>query len=220
MPEVDESVLVFTRSRAVALTGLSQRQLDYWRKTDLLEPSTSKQLSPYRSVHLYDFADMLELLTIAELHRHEVPTRRIRSIVDRMRARGYERPLTEIKYGVAERPARQEGKKRRRKLLVMLTFADGTTEGDDTPGQMVVEGAVDIQSIRARLIRSTQRIDEEVGRVEKRRGALGSKELFAGTRIPVTAVRRYLADGAGVEEILEAFPALRTEDVEAVQRAS
>jgi DNA-binding transcriptional MerR regulator/uncharacterized protein (DUF433 family) len=220
MPEVNETVLAFTRSRAAALSGLSQRQLDYWRKTDLLEPSTSEQLSPYRSVHLYDFADMLELLTIAELHSHAVPTRRIRSIVDRMRGQGYERPLTQIKYGVVERPARHDGKRRRRKLLVLLTFADGTTEGDDAPGQMIMEGAVDIQAIRARLHRSTWRGDDEVGHVEKRRGALGSKELFAGTRIPVAAVRRYLADGADMEEILEAFPALRAEDVEVVRQAS
>ena len=218
MTELDESVLVFTRSRAAQLTGLSQRQLDYWRKTELLEPSTSEQLSPYRSVHLYDFADMLELLTIVELHRLEVPTRRIRSIVDRMRAQGYKRPLTQIKYGVVERSTRKA--KKRRKILVLLTFADGTTEGDDMPGQMVVEGAVDVQAIRARLHRSTRRDEDEIGRVEKRRGALGNKELFAGTRIPVATVRRYLAEDISVEEILEAFPALRTEDVEAVRQAS
>ncbi len=220
MSEVDERALAFTRSRAAALSGLSERQLNYWRHTDLLEPSTSEQISPYRSVHLYDFADMLELLTIAELHRHDVSTRRIRSIVDRMRAKGYERPLTQIRYGVAEAPGRKSMKPRRRKLLIVLTFEDGTTEGDDMPGQLIAEGAVDVQAIRARLHRSTQRDEDKVGRVEKRRGALGNKELFAGTRIPVASVRRYLADGAPVAEILEAFPALRAEDVEAVRPAS
>ena len=221
MPEVDEKLLVFTRSRAAALSGLSERQLNYWRKTDLLGPSTSEQLSPYRSVHLYNFADMLELLTIAELHRHQVPTRRIRSIVDRMRAQGYERRLTQLRYGVVNRPPGRAGKPdKRRKLLVVLTFADGTTEGEDVPGQMIVEGAVDVQAIRARLHRSAGREEDELGRVEKRRGALGNKELFAGTRIPVAAVRRYLADDAPVGEILEAFPALRAEDIEAVRRAS
>jgi uncharacterized protein (DUF433 family) len=220
MPEAAENVLVFTRARAAELTGLSERQLDYWRKTELLEPSTSERLSAYRSVHLYDFADMLELATIAELHVHEVPTRRIRTIVYRMRAQGYDRPLTQIKYGVVDRPARKNGKARKRKLLVVLTFADGSTEGDDLPGQLVFGGTIDVQGIRARLARSTQREEDEIGRVEKRRGAMGSKELFAGTRIPVAAVHRYLADGASIAEILEAFPALRTEDVEAVRQAS
>ena len=220
MPVADDRVLVFTRSRAATLSGLSERQLDYWRKTDLLEPSTSEQVSPYRSVHLYDFADMLELLTIAELHKHDVPTRRIRSIVDRMRDKGYERPLTQIRYGVAERPSSKSGKRSRRRLLVVLTFEDGTTEGDDMPGQLIAEGAVDVQAIRGRLRRSTERDDEQVGKVEKRRGALGNKQLFAGTRIPVATVRRYLADGAQLGEILEAFPALRAEDVDAARSAS
>jgi DNA-binding transcriptional MerR regulator len=218
MPTKDENVIAFTRSRAAELSGLSLRQLDYWRKTHLFEPSTSEQLSPYRAVHLYDFADMLELLTIAQLLDRDVPTKRIRKIVDRMRAQGVQRPLSEIKYGVAKRRPRKDGKPGR--LLVIITFEDGTTEGDDHPGQMIVEGTVDVSEIRATLRRSTDRAADSVGQIERRRNTLGSKELFKGTRIPVATVRRYLTEGVPVGEILEAFPALKVEDVEAVHRVS
>lgn len=216
MPAKDESVIAFTRTRAAELSGLSLRQLDYWRKTHLFEPSTSEQLSPYRAIHIYNFPDMLELLTIAQLLERDVPTKRIRKIVDRMRAQGVERPLSEIKYGVAERRVRKDGKLGR--LLVLITFEDGTTEGDDDPGQMIVQGSVNVSEIRATLRRSTERTPDAVGQIERRLNTLGSKELFKGTRIPVATVKRYLAEGVPVAEILEAYPALKVEDVEAVRR--
>ena len=59
-----------------------------------------------------------------------------------------------------------------------------------------------------------------VGQTEKRRGAMGSKELVAGTRVPVATIRRYLDRGVDVAEVLEAFPVLEREDVEAVRASA
>jgi uncharacterized protein (DUF433 family) len=74
-----------------------------------------------------------------------------------------------------------------------------------------------LEPLRAKVQRATKRDPASVGRTEKRRGALGSKELVAGTRVPVATVRRYLDRGASVAEVVEAFPTLRPEDVEAVR---
>ncbi len=41
--------------------------------------------------------------------------------------------------------------------------------------------------------------------------------MIAGTRIPVDAVKRFLERGTPLAEILEAYPSLRAEDVEAVE---
>ena len=53
----------------------------------------------------------------------------------------------------------------------------------------------------------------------RRRGVLGSKAVFAGTRVPVAAVEAYLERGLPDERILEAFPELTREDVEAARRS-
>jgi uncharacterized protein (DUF433 family) len=211
---VDENLVAFTRERAAELSGLSLRQLNYWRTTELLEPSTSEQVSPYRQVHLYTFADMLELLVIADLLQHKVPTRRVRKIVNRLRGYGYARPLTEVKWGVVGPAGKRE------RLAVFLQLEDGTIEGDDMPGQTVAKGSVDMVEIRAKVQRSTQRPEAAVGQVEKRRGTLGSKAVLAGTRIPVATIRNYLEYGASDAEILEAFPALQRADIEAVRAAA
>lgn len=58
------------------------------------------------------------------------------------------------------------------------------------------------------------------GRVERRRGAMGSKPVLAGTRVPVDTVRRYLEAGRTVDQVLESFPTLTAADVEAVRQGA
>jgi uncharacterized protein (DUF433 family) len=54
--------------------------------------------------------------------------------------------------------------------------------------------------------------------VEKRRGVHSSAPVFAGTRIRVATVQRYLQQAYGTDAILEAFPDLRMEDVDEARR--
>jgi uncharacterized protein (DUF433 family) len=44
---------------------------------------------------------------------------------------------------------------------------------------------------------------------------LGHKLVFAGTRIPVDTVIEYLEAGRSVEEVLQAFPDLTRDDIDA-----
>jgi uncharacterized protein (DUF433 family) len=54
--------------------------------------------------------------------------------------------------------------------------------------------------------------------VDRRRGVHASAPVFAGTRIRVATVQRYLRHGYDTGAILAAFPDLRREDVEAARR--
>jgi len=46
---------------------------------------------------------------------------------------------------------------------------------------------------------------------------MGSKPIFAGTRIPVETVQRYLDAGCDTETILAEYPSLTVADVEAAR---
>lgn len=59
---------------------------------------------------------------------------------------------------------------------------------------------------------------DDIGAVESRRGKLGSKDVFSGTRIPVAAVVEYIERGASDERILQGFPDLRSEDIDSARR--
>jgi uncharacterized protein (DUF433 family) len=46
---------------------------------------------------------------------------------------------------------------------------------------------------------------------------MGGKPIIAGTRIPVELLLRKLAEGATEEELIDAYPSLTAEDIQAVR---
>ena len=56
---------------------------------------------------------------------------------------------------------------------------------------------------------------ETVGRVEVNPKIMLGKAVIRGTRIPVELILRKLGEGATMDDLLDAYPRLRTEDVQA-----
>ena len=212
---MDEQLVVFTPARASELSGLSNRRLDYWRSTGLIEPTTSHQLSARSAVHLYSYTDMMSLLVITELLDRGLSLQRIRRLVNHLRSGGYQEPLTQLVFGTAE------GKKRRRggraEVIVAIQHPDGSWDGEADPGQLIIRESLPMQEIRARIAAAAQRPRDRAGQIEQRRSTLGSKPVLAGTRIPVATIQEYLQASVPEAEILEAFPALTRLDLEAVR---
>lgn len=203
--DVDDALVVFTTERAAAVTGLSERQIAYWRDTELVTPTVDARFTPRRPVRLYSFVDVMSLLTIAELRGRDVSLQRIRRIVAHLRRQGYAAPLVEVVFGVQPDSNRWS---------VYYRHADGSWEGERHPGQLVMRTVIHLDELRARVRAGTRRDPASVGQVERRRGALGSKPVLKGTRVPVSGVKQYLARGAATAEILAAYPILQPADVE------
>jgi uncharacterized protein (DUF433 family) len=202
---LDESLLAFSEGAVLRLAGLTQRQLRYMDEVGLLSPAISRRISPRNAVRLYDFADVVELLVVVELRRRFTP-QHVRKVVKHLRSRGYERPLSELRFAV-------EGNSQ-----VFFQHPDGTWEGDRRPDQTVLMHVLDLEAIRVRARSAAGRRDtSQAGRTERRRGVLGSKPVFAGTRIPVSSVVAFLRAGESTERILAAYPELYPEDVEAAR---
>lgn len=72
---------------ACAAAGISYRQLDYWARTGLLEP-TVRSATGSGSARLYGFRDILVLKIIKRLLDAGVSLQNIRTAVDHLRARG------------------------------------------------------------------------------------------------------------------------------------
>lgn len=205
--EVQEEHLAVTRAVAARIAGLTERQVDYWAGTGLVEPAVDTRLSPGRRVRLYGFIDLLALLVAAELKNRRVSLQHIRAIVAHLRSRGYTSPLTQLTFATVGRD-------------VYFMHEDGSWEGGLRPDQVVIHEVLNLSLLRRRISAGTRRDAALSGKVERRRGALGSKPVLAGTRVPVETVKRYLDAGRTVEQILESFPALTDEDVEAVRRGA
>jgi uncharacterized protein (DUF433 family) len=208
-PDADiGELLAVPEDKAAALANVSRRQLHYWDEIGLVGPSVRRSFGPRTNVRLYGFAELVELLVAAELRRVPgIQPRHIRRVVDHLRSRGYDRPLQQLVFAVAGNE-------------IYFQHPDGTWEGGRRPDQIVFHQViVDLARVQARIAGATERAPEAHGTVERRRKALGSKPVFAGTRVPVEKVQRYLEQGFDDARILDAFPDLTAADVEAARQS-
>jgi DNA-binding transcriptional MerR regulator len=74
---------------ACAIAGISYRQLDYWARTELIEPSIQTATGS-GSLRLYSFTDLLLLKIVKKLLDAGVSLQNIRSAVEHLRNRGNE----------------------------------------------------------------------------------------------------------------------------------
>ncbi|MGH3866077.1 MAG: DUF433 domain-containing protein [Pseudonocardiaceae bacterium] len=205
---VSEQHLAVPRETAAKLAGLSHRQVDYWASTGLIEATVDNQVSPGRRVRLYGFVDLLALMVAAELRARGFSLQHIRKLVRHFTSRGFDEPLTELRWATT-------GKGKRKAIYIQSP--DGTWEDGMALGQIVFHELLELEPLRRRINAVTQRDASTVGHVERRRGVMGGKPVLAGTRVPVDTVRRYLAAGRSVDDIVRAFPVLTAADVEAVR---
>ena len=87
LPTVDPR-LGYRGLPAAAAAGITYRQLDYWDRTGLLQPSV-REASGSGSQRLYAFRDILVLKLVKRLLETGVSLQRIRLAVDQLRAAGF-----------------------------------------------------------------------------------------------------------------------------------
>jgi DNA-binding transcriptional MerR regulator len=202
--EVDERLVVFSRPRIARLADVSQRRLDYWHRTGLITPEVDRKISPRRSSRLYSFGEALSVLIVVALLEQRVSLQQVRQIVHHVRSR--EHSLTELTFATVG-------------SRVFFQTPDGLWEDANggAHGQFVFRQVLDLRPLRATLKSATRRDNQSVGQVERRRGAMGSKPLIAGTRIPVESVQAFFDSGATDDEVLAAYPDLHPADLDKVR---
>jgi uncharacterized protein (DUF433 family)/DNA-binding transcriptional MerR regulator len=209
MAEAMDNVLAVSDKRARELARITMSQLRYWEKTRLVVPSIRRQVSPGKTVRLYGFEDLLELLVAAELrHRPGISLQHIRRIVEYLRQRNFTSPLREVRFAT-------HGKN------IYFQYPDGSWSGDPVPDQVVISQVIDLEVVSARIgAMATRRDPRDAGKVVKRAGVLGGKPIFAGTRIPVGTVQRYLQAGYSTKAIVKEYPSLTPEDIDAARQSA
>ena len=78
---------------------------------------------------------------------------------------------------------------------IYFQHPDGTWESDLQPDQIILEKVIRLDPLRLRIDKAARRSADDAGQVEKRRGVHASAPVFAGTRIPVATVQRYMQEG-------------------------
>ena len=203
---------VFTSDQVMRLTGVSRRKLDYWIRRGVITPEIDQAKGRGR-VRLFSFPNLVEL-RVALWLRDVVSLQLIRKIVLKLREEGRKRPLAEVRVGLIEE--RDRGKRRE----VVIMPESGKWESWRTK-QLVMEIMVPLKAFASELEDAAARDRarrRRVGRIEQRRGVLGSAPVLAGTRVPTRAIWSLHQAGYDDDRILENYPGLQRADVVAAIR--
>jgi uncharacterized protein (DUF433 family) len=200
-PDNRDRLIALPAEAAAELAHVSVRRLRYWDQTELVIPSIKRSFGPRSNVRLYAFNDLVNLLVVSALLDSGFSLRHVRRVASYLRRKhGYEAPLRELRFAIAGNE-------------IFFQHPDGTWEGDRSPDQLVLHYVLPLQEIRARIRGAVERKSDDSGRVVRRRKVMGRKPVFAGTRIPVSAVVEYLERGYTAKQIMEEFPILTEADI-------
>jgi uncharacterized protein (DUF433 family) len=203
--------VVFTTDQVIRLTGISRRRLAYWLDHDILVADIDEARGRGH-VRLWSFRNLLEV-RVALWLRDKVSLQLIRAIVGKLRSHEeMEHPLGDVSFGVVETTLKA------RRQDVVIQRRDGSWE-PWAEGQKVMEVVVPLRRFADELREAAdadRRARRRVGVVERRRGALGSAPVLAGTRIPVATIRSLHEAGWSTERIVDNYPGLDAADVAAV----
>lgn len=89
----------FNSKTVSIITGLTQRQIDYWDRTHFVKPSV-REASGYGSVRLYSFKDLVQLKVVKTLLDKGISLQKIRKSIWHLKRSmpDIEMPLSDLKF--------------------------------------------------------------------------------------------------------------------------
>ncbi len=204
MLDVGNVVAAFSEEHVHRVTGLSVGRLRYWARTGFFQPSFVEDDPRLPYSRFYSFKDVVALRTLELLRvQNGVPLQHLRKVAETL-SHLKDALWTNTKLYVANR---------------RVVFSDPITGKP----QEVVSGQFVMEYSLLKLIEDTsesieaigRRSPDQVGKVVKIRGINRNAWIIAGTRIPISSVRRLHEDGYSVDQIIAEYPDLTEDDVRA-----
>ncbi|MGC6329893.1 DUF433 domain-containing protein [Rhizorhabdus sp. FW153] len=198
-------VAAFSLPQASKLTGVPEARLVDWDRECFFIPSLAYEdrRSPYSRV--YSFEDLVGLRTLNIL-RDRVSMQHLKKAALRLKQHSG-KPWSDLTLYTLNDEVHFKNPK------------DGKIEG-------VISGqygaTIPLESIAEELREEANKLRERdrdrVGTIERHKFTMSNAPVFGGTRITVASVVSYLDAGYSVQEIIEEYPDLTREDVEAARR--
>jgi uncharacterized protein (DUF433 family) len=198
-------LMAFTAQQIARLARISERQLRYWEQTNVFHPTyiERRDKGPFRKI--YSYRDVVTLRTLARLRQeHNVSLQELRSVNAYIRGSS-DAPWTDL-------AIRAYGNH-----IVFRDPVTGEWMSANPLGQLMWElelGEVGEESEReARKLMT--RSEEHFGLITRNRYIMSNRWVIAGTRIPVEAIVSLHDAGMTHVEIIEQYPSLVSEDIDA-----
>lgn len=205
MPET--IIGAFSEDQVEKLTGLSRAQLRSWGASGFIRPSYA---DPHRAgrafARLYSFKDLLKLRVLNQLrNKHRVPMSELRRVERELEHMGDEKWTSQRLWVLNREVVFEEPDSKRRRVVSTKQYV----------AQIPLE--VVTANVKDDIARLNERKSDEIGKIVKQRYRQSSQEIFAGTRITLSAVLSFIRAGHSDERILREYPDLKPADVSAAR---
>jgi DNA-binding transcriptional MerR regulator len=201
--ETGSVIQAFAAEHVARLTGLTNRQLNYWDDTGFFSPqyALDNRRSPYSRI--YSFRDVVGLRTISILRkRHGIPLQQLRKVAEEL-SQYKDAPWSNLVLYVFQKEVHfQEPDTERIRGALSKQYVN-------LPLRTIIEDVAE-KSNRLR-----ERSSEQYGHVARHRYIAHNAWVVAGTRIPVLAIQRFSQAGYSPKEIIREYPLLTEIDVAA-----
>jgi uncharacterized protein (DUF433 family) len=205
-PGVDPVVVIaaFSEEQAERLTGISKIQLRYWDRTRFFSPSFADEDRRQAYSRVYSFRDVV-CLNILNTLRNEakVSLPHLREVKEKLAHLGDDMWAKTTLYVLNRRVIFDNPETKKREEIVT--------------GQGILQ--IPLEVVRGKMADAVKllwaRDKTKVGAVEKLRTVAHNQPVVAGTRIPVRAIKNFAEAGYSVKKIIEEYPSLTPEDIQA-----
>jgi uncharacterized protein (DUF433 family) len=102
---------------------------------------------------------------------------------------------------------------------VVFHNPDTAKKEDIISGQAILDIPLEVvrANMQAEVDLDRRRSQSSFGVIDQRRYIAHSQKVFSGTRIPIRAVQSFLAAGYTARQIIEEYPSLSEQDIDAVR---
>lgn len=202
-----ENVLgAFSELDAARLSGLTIGQLRSWDRKRFLQPSYAEQNRSLPYSRVYSFRDIVSLRVLGQLRNtYNVPLQHLRKVSEKLSHLGDSRWTATTLYVLEKRVVFDDPRHDERIEIVS--------------GQRVFDIPLEvaISDTRKAIEQLNRREQKATGKIVHGRFTLQNEQVFEGTRIPVSTVKRYLDAGYDADAIITEFPDLTPKDIAAAR---
>ncbi|MCB4920041.1 DUF433 domain-containing protein [Ochrobactrum sp. MH181795] len=198
-------VMAFTEEQAEKLTGVSASQLRSWDRTGFFVPALANKNRSLPLSRLYSFRDLVCLKVLNALRNEaNVSLQHLRSVKDRLSHLGEDMWAKTTLYVLNKKVVFENPETQNKEEVV-------TGQGVLQIPLMIVTGDMRraVDEMKKRDVSSLS------GKIERIKGIAGNRPVIAGTRIPVSTIKAFADEGFSAEQIIEEYPTLTLEDIQA-----
>ncbi|MEM6676328.1 MAG: DUF433 domain-containing protein [Pseudomonadota bacterium] len=200
-------IRAFTEEQASRLTGVSRHQLRYWDNEGFFSPSLADKDRRVSFSRMYSFQDLASLRVLNTL-KNEVgcSLQHLREVKDRL-------------------DLLSPGAWASTTLFVLnkkvVFFNPETSRREEVvSGQLVLQIPLKVvqRDMEQAISKLWERDPSSIGEIDMQRGVASSEPVIKDTRISVRALKAFSDAGYSIAQILEQYPSLTRDDVEAALR--